>query len=58
MSDGPQTIEILLLRRNYRPGQLIDVTIEITAAHLGYFEFRLCPWNNIHEPITHECLNQ
>ena len=46
------------LYRNYQQGDIVDVTVEITAAHLGYFEFRLCPWNNVHEPITHECLDQ
>jgi len=37
---------------------MIDVTIEITAAHKGYFEIRLCPWNDIHTPVTHQCLNE
>ena len=51
-------IHYLFCFRNYEQGQMIDVTVELTAAHKGYFEFRLCPWNNIHVPVTHECLDQ
>ncbi|XP_078484335.1 uncharacterized protein LOC100181283 [Ciona intestinalis] len=44
--------------RNYQRGQLIPVTVELTAPHLGYFEFRICPWNNFEKPVTHECLDR
>ncbi|XP_076825221.1 uncharacterized protein LOC143470825 [Clavelina lepadiformis] len=47
-----------IITRKYQPGEKIDVKVEITAPHIGYFEFRLCPWNNVNEPITHECLNR
>ena len=32
-----------LLGRQYSPGQLIDIDVELTANHQGYFEVRLCP---------------
>ena len=39
-------------------GQAIPVTVDITVNHLGWMEFRLCPNNNIHRAITHDCLNR
>ena len=30
----------------YQPGQIIDVDVEITANHYGWFEFRLCENND------------
>ena len=32
--------------------------IKLTANHLGYMEFRLCPVNNPKIEATHECLNK
>lgn len=32
-----------LLGRRYTPGQVIDVEVELTSNHKGYFELRLCP---------------
>ena len=34
------------------------MTIEITANHLGYFEFRLCPKQSAEELVTQECLDR
>merc|ERR1712121_518255 len=42
----------------YTEGDVIDVTVDITVNHRGYFEFRLCPHNNIHKPATQECLDR
>lgn len=38
--------------------QVIDVEIDLTASHLGYFEFRLCPQNNPLVPATQSCLDK
>merc|ERR1712168_162320 len=43
---------------DYTEGQVIDVTVDITANHLGYVEFRLCPHNNIHTPATQDCFDR
>merc|ERR1712168_285217 len=43
---------------DYQEGQVIEVTVDLTANHMGYFEFRLCPHNNIHVPATQECLDR
>jgi len=32
-----------IIVRRYRPGDVVSVVIELTAAHGGYFEFRVCP---------------
>ena len=40
-----------LITRTYPIGGTIDVTIGLTANHMGYFEFKLCP---IIDPATGE----
>lgn len=46
------------IARFYAIGQVINVTVELTSNHKGYFEFRLCPNNNPKIPVTQECLDQ
>lgn len=29
--------------RKYTPGSDITIRVELTASHMGYFEFRMCP---------------
>ncbi len=46
--------------RTYTQGEVIEVVVEITANHKGFFEFRLCDVakaNNDGE-ATQQCLNQ
>ncbi|KAK0058915.1 solute carrier family 25 (mitochondrial carrier protein) member 16 [Biomphalaria pfeifferi] len=45
-----------IIVRSYQVGQVIDVSVELTANHKGYFEFRLCPTDNPFERVTHSCL--
>lgn len=35
---------------------MINVTVDLTANHKGYFEFHICPLNNPFEKATEECL--
>ncbi|KAK7107063.1 uncharacterized protein [Littorina saxatilis] len=44
--------------RSYQRADVIDVSVEITANHLGYFIFKLCPNNDVSTPATQECLDQ
>ena len=44
--------------RRYDIGAIITVIVQITASHLGYFEFRLCPVNNPKKAATWDCLNK
>ncbi|XP_044312789.1 uncharacterized protein LOC123037201 [Drosophila rhopaloa] len=32
-----------LIVRNYLPGSKMTIRVELTASHMGYFEFRICP---------------
>lgn len=32
-----------LVVRSYTPGSKITIRVELTASHMGYFEFRVCP---------------
>ncbi|CAG2214485.1 unnamed protein product [Mytilus edulis] len=43
--------------KTYKTGQVIDVSIQITADHRGWFEMKLCPNNNPAKAITHACLD-
>lgn len=44
--DFPDINSIALLNRYYRPGQMIETAVELTANHRGHFQFRLCPVND------------
>ena len=37
---------------------MTHVSFHHSANHIGYFEFRLCPNNNIHKAATQQCLDQ
>jgi len=47
-----------IIAAEYKAGQVIDIQIDLTASHLGYFELRLCPQNNPLVPATQSCLDQ
>jgi len=51
-----------IIGRTYGSGEMINTTIDITANHFGYFEFRLCPLDmgNSRRPrrLTQRCLDQ
>lgn len=44
--------------RRYTEGQIIPVTIQITAVHKGYYEFKLCPNNNPMKDPTQDCFEK
>lgn len=44
--------------QKYKEGSTIDVIVRLTASHLGYFEFNLCPLKTIKELETDECFNK
>lgn len=47
------------LVRQYTTGQVIDIEIELTSNHKGYFEMRLCPLiGNVVNAETEECFNK
>jgi len=47
-----------LLGRQYSPGQVIDVDIELSANHQGYFELSLCPLSDNAEKESQACFDR
>ena len=44
--------------RNYTQGEIIPVTIQITATHKGFYEFRLCPNDNPKQDPIQDCFER
>lgn len=44
--------------RTYVSGQQVQLEVELTAYHAGYFEFRLCPLNTEARPVPQACLDR
>ena len=44
-----------IIVQNYKPGDIMDVTIQVTANHFGSFYFKICPNNNIHQDPEQDC---
>ncbi len=48
-----------VMAKNYTQGALIPVKINITASHMGFFEFRLCAdKKSVGEYVTQDCLDK
>ncbi|XP_076308763.1 uncharacterized protein LOC143224226 [Tachypleus tridentatus] len=47
-----------IIVRKYRSGQIITVKVQLTANHLGFFEFKICPNNNPKKAATQQCLDR
>ncbi|KYM90251.1 hypothetical protein ALC53_01862 [Atta colombica] len=46
-----------IIQISYKTGSVIDVTVKLTAAHLGWFEFNLCPLETNKELETDKCFD-
>ena len=47
-----------IITRDFNEGDLIISKVQVTADHKGYFEFKLCPNNDVTKPVTQECLDK
>ena len=47
-----------IIVETYEAEQEVQVTVQITANHKGYFEFKLCPNNNIHQDPQQDCFDR
>ncbi|KAK8780914.1 hypothetical protein V5799_017739 [Amblyomma americanum] len=47
-----------IIVRRYKRGEVMKASVQLTANHRGYFEFRLCPVNNPKVAATDECMAQ
>ena len=44
--------------RNYTEGQVIPVKIDITALHKGYYQFKICPNDNVNLDPPQSCFDR
>lgn len=42
----------------YNQGQVIDVEVQVTTNHGGWFEFRICENNDIHKDKDQSCFDK
>ena len=47
-----------MIGKVYSMGQTIDVDIDISANHWGYFELNICPVDGKNKDPTQECFDQ
>ena len=47
-----------IIGKTYYEGQSINITIDVTANHNGYFEFRLCQNDEFMKVVTQECFDE
>ncbi|XP_069973984.1 uncharacterized protein [Penaeus vannamei] len=47
-----------LISKAYRQGQVFTATVHLTANHMGWFEFRLCPSEKPGQYVKQSCLNK
>lgn len=47
-----------IITRTYRPGQDIEVKVDVTANHKGYFTFKICANDNTGQDPGQECFDQ
>ncbi|KAL1435226.1 hypothetical protein MTO96_011148 [Rhipicephalus appendiculatus] len=45
-----------IIVRRYKRGDVMKASVQLTANHRGYFEFRLCPVNDPKVAATDECM--
>ncbi|GFQ64707.1 chitin-binding type-4 domain-containing protein [Trichonephila clavata] len=46
-----------IITREYASGQVIEAVVDVTTNHRGYFEFKICPNNNIKREASQQCLD-
>lgn len=47
-----------IIGQRYKAGSLVRMTVMLTAGHMGYFEFKLCPKNSSSALVTQECFDR
>ena len=43
---------------NFKSGQEVEITVQVTTYHKGYFEFKLCPNNNVNQDPMQDCFDK
>lgn len=47
-----------IIVRQYHEGEEIEIEVDVTANHMGHFEFKLCPNNNIKKDPDQSCFDK
>ena len=47
-----------IIVRKYQPGDTMNITVEVTANHMGFFMFRICPAETQNKDPEEECFNR
>ena len=47
-----------MIVREYQPGDAMNITVEVTANHMGYFTFRMCPVREQNQDPDQECFDR
>ncbi|KAG8199107.1 hypothetical protein JTE90_016244 [Oedothorax gibbosus] len=47
-----------IISKTYTSGQVIEAIVDVTTNHRGYFEFKICPNNNVKKEASQECLDK
>ncbi|XP_061196620.1 uncharacterized protein LOC133204893 [Saccostrea echinata] len=47
-----------VITRKYKAGDVIDLAADLTANHVGVFEYRVCPIRDVNIPATQECFDK
>ena len=47
-----------IIVRQYEAGEIIDISIDVTANHKGYFVFKICANNDIHQDPDQDCFDK
>ena len=62
--DGPKPHEVPgryangIIVDNFKSGHEVEVTVQVTKYHKGYFEFKWCPNDNINEDPVQDCFDK
>ncbi|CAL4091323.1 unnamed protein product [Meganyctiphanes norvegica] len=57
LNEGGGKYGLGVIVEEWKEGQVVELGVQLTANHMGYFEFRLCPHNNPRYPVADECLD-
>lgn len=47
-----------IITRKYTVGEVIEVHVNVTRSHGGALEFKLCPNDDVNNPVSQRCLDQ
>ena len=52
------SLQIGIIGQHYKSGDVVPIQAKITANHLGFVSFKLCPLGRVGERVTQQCLDK